>query len=113
MSKENYEVDIEVNAIGIKYESVDSFKDSYFTNVYRTSYESVQDIIDRNMKFAQPDSLYKNKYNEFTNVLTFIGKRGTGKTSAMLSFMESLKNMMEMKIYQILRIFTMDSDRRI
>lgn len=91
MSKENYEVDIEVNAIGIKYESVDSFKDSYFTNVYRTSYESVQDIIDRNMKFAQPDSLYKNKYNEFTNVLTFIGKRGTGKTSAMLSFMESLK----------------------
>lgn len=45
MSKENYEVDIEVNAIGIKYESVDSFKDSYFTNVYRTSYESVQDII--------------------------------------------------------------------
>ena len=91
MSKENYEVDIEVNAIGIKYESVDSFKDSYFTNVYRTAYESVQDIIDRNMKFAQPDSLYKNKYNEYTNVLTFIGKRGTGKTSAMLSFMESLK----------------------
>lgn len=78
---------------GIKYEHFNDFNTSYYRHVYLAAYKKIDDIIEKYDKLVQQEPLgAARRYNEFPNVLTFIGKRGTGKTSSMLSFMESLKN---------------------
>lgn len=79
---------------GIKYESFDEFESSFFKNVYKSAFVRLQNIINENeyMSLKAIGGKEEKRHQEFSNILTFIGKRGTGKTSAMLSFMESLKD---------------------
>lgn len=53
---------------------------SYFNDEYIHAFQIIQEIIDRNF-FRNPNSEMK-----IHNIVPFIGKRGSGKTSAMMSF---------------------------
>lgn len=87
--REKY-IGLELNTIGIKYEEWEEFDGSYFQGNYESAYQMVGDIITRNSKMIEKYGTVK-RYDEFANIISFVGKRGSGKTSAMLSFMNSLK----------------------
>ena len=78
---------------GIQKEKSESFHESFFKDVYYQASEAIVMInesnkkrnndIDNNINFEQ-------KLYDVQNVIAFTGRRGTGKTSAMLAFVDSL-----------------------
>lgn len=85
--------EIKIDGMGYHFESLKDFENSFYKNVYKEAYLRVDDII----KHAQVyDKTYKrissSIQSDFPNIITFIGARGVGKTSVMLSFMEALKD---------------------
>lgn len=86
---------LKIGSEGVYYESFRDFPKSYFRNVYYQALLLVNDIIEKNDTLSNlyaKDGNANRKYREINNIITFIGGRGTGKTSAMLSFMEGLKD---------------------
>lgn len=74
----------------IKYEKVEEFKDSIFTSVYRNAYNIVGRIIKQNESEITREQEFCDE-NQVANVIAFLGERGMGKSSAMLSFAYFLK----------------------
>jgi len=70
----------------IRPESYKNFKNSIFEGIYEKALSSVEEIISH----VERDT--ENQDNEINNIITFIGERGTGKTTAMVSFVNYLKN---------------------
>lgn len=93
--EENSEMIIEVgHAKGIVYEEYTGFETSIFKNVYARAKALTKQIIDRNEELQALNGHgndFRNK-EQVENTIAFLGGRGTGKTSAMLSFMEGLKD---------------------
>lgn len=88
---------------GIKKEK--NISDSFFFDVYAQAYDLVDEIILKNERieatlecnsdcFLMPQSV-----TDINNVIAFTGRRGTGKTSAMLSFSDFLMNNQSMGRY--------------
>ncbi len=78
----------------IKYEGIDQFEDSWFSEVYMQAVKTVNEIQEKNEGYHQDrksGNTHRNK-EQIYNIISFIGGRGTGKTSAMLSFAEYLKD---------------------
>lgn len=86
---------------GIVYETAQKLSQSVHSDVYRKAHDLTEQIIEQNALLN--DSKEKRKYEDgystevrnmeqLNNVLYFLGRRGTGKTSAMLSYMEFLKD---------------------
>lgn len=75
---------------GIVYENDTKFHDSLFSDVYRQAAKMIEAIVadNRLIRYGHQGG----KQAEIENAISFIGRRGTGKTSAMLSFCEALKN---------------------
>lgn len=72
--------------LGIKYENLKEFLDSFFEDVYYQAFINTRYIIEskgQNTGIRQNERMY--------NVIPFCGERGTGKTSAMSSFTESIR----------------------
>lgn len=91
MDNQNYIYDKEKRIIsnphrGIVYEEKQDFSKSIFEKVYRRAYSLIQESV--------PLLLEKDDKDDFDaapdNMVVFVGRRGTGKTSAMLSFMKAL-----------------------
>lgn len=75
-----------------KIEKFDEFESSYFKDQYQQAFQVVQDIIDQNAIGSREKSYIKKQ-----NIIPFIGKRGSGKTSAMMSFTGYLSEYTEIK----------------
>lgn len=75
-----------------KIEKFDEFESSYFKDQYQQAFQAVQDIIDQNTIGSREKS-----YTKKQNIIPFIGKRGSGKTSAMMSFTGYLSEYTEIK----------------
>lgn len=71
-----------------KVESVGEFESSIFEDVYRKAFSNVAEIINNEPK-TEKDK--KKIYENYNNIIAFVGERGTGKTSAMLSVSGALK----------------------
>lgn len=85
---------IEINNSGYHFESQREFKNSFYKNVYKEAYLHVEDIINNSTaKHGNENKrISVTLQADFPNIIAFIGSRGVGKTSAMLSFMEALKD---------------------
>lgn len=74
----------------VKYEKYENFKDSFFSEEYEQASQMIKEIAD-----ADEQEIGKGRDRDYTepisNIVAFIGKRGSGKTSAMLSFCDFLK----------------------
>lgn len=79
---------------GVYYEDLGCFGESLFKDVYLRAFERTNEIIRQNEELLDNIRLghTSKKYREIYNIIPFIGGRGTGKTSAMLSFMEAIKD---------------------
>lgn len=76
----------------IKYESVDEFSQSIFEGVYQNAHKRVEWIIKENKRILDGETI--NEFcgeEQLNNVIPFLGERGMGKSSAMLSFALFLK----------------------
>lgn len=72
---------------GIVYEDREEFPTSIFYKVYKRAFELARHSV-RSQMGSQSRT---GEHEQLDNIITFIGRRGTGKSSSMLSFMESLK----------------------
>lgn len=77
----------------IKGENWSQFETSIFSDEYQKANELLKQIIEANEKLDKRDELevFCNE-NQIVNVISFLGERGMGKSSAMLSFAFYLKN---------------------
>ena len=83
----------------IKIEEPDKLKGSFFEEIYLKAADAVADIIeqtDRNKKTDKNDP-FLNEKQDYNNIIAFCGERGTGKSSAMISFAQSLLKLNESK----------------
>lgn len=83
----------------IKYENIESFNDSIFSSVYAQASYLVREIIEKNEEYHNNKRKRGNRYRnqeQIYNVISFVGGRGIGKTSCMLSFAEYLKDYIEL-----------------
>ena len=84
---------ISISSSGYHFEPQREFKNSFYRNVYKEAYLRVEDILGN---IREDDNVNKRIFvalqADFPNIITFIGTRGVGKTSVMLSFMEALKD---------------------
>lgn len=85
----------------IVYEDASVFEKSVHREAYKRAFQITDEVIRQNSKFEQ----YKyssgvgksygtelRNLKQISNILFFSGERGAGKTSAMLSYMEFLKD---------------------
>lgn len=77
---------IQLGKTGIVYEDVEEIEQSIFQKVYSRAFGLTRQII-----LSQSMTERKGENEQLDNIITFVGRRGTGKTSAMLSFMDFLK----------------------
>lgn len=88
-------------------ETTEEMKTSFFNHVYEGAKSNVQEIIESRVQLQNEDVVEKgkkinlsgnHKLNRFkaqktmNNMIGFIGERGTGKTSSMLSFAAALED---------------------
>jgi hypothetical protein len=81
-----------------KIEKKEELKGSFFHSVYKQAEALLNGIIEtKNNKENKKNNKdkeekdYKNVDNDFNNIIAFVGERGSGKTSSMISFSESLR----------------------
>ena len=78
---------LEFENTGLHIESIDQFKNSYHSLSYRMAIQKLEAIIRQNF-WGQKGKVY----NDPVNILAFVGGRGSGKSSVMMSLIEALKN---------------------
>lgn len=88
-------ISIRLNDINkIKYEELHEFTESVFYEAYTEAFRMAGLLIDANQELrdcGQSEAKRRN-HNQIYNVISFLGERGMGKTSAMLSFVAVLEN---------------------
>lgn len=77
---------LKIGNTGIYKEDVQNFKVSYHESTYRMAFTMLEHIIHEN--FENSDM---KDYNNPANILSFIGGRGSGKTSVMMSMAKALQ----------------------
>lgn len=85
---------------GPKYEKVDAFITSPLRSVYYNAFELTEHIIKMSGEHE------KGRYERLYNIISFMGERGTGKTSAMNSFTDALKDFDEKKYRDFIGDYT-------
>ena len=70
----------------IKYEDLNDIEQSVFEDVYREADKTLYKIVEDEQKYKTKD----DKDQHSLKVISFLGERGRGKTSAMLSFLSYL-----------------------
>ena len=75
---------IQFENTGLHIDKIENFDDSYHKLVYRTALQKIEEII---------ENFDKNKNNELINILSFIGERGSGKSSVMKSFIDAMEDL--------------------
>lgn len=91
---------IDLNFVNrIKYESLEQIGDSLFKDVYEQADQILMDVITSEIGSENEDFENRNtpftleKDEHITNTVSFLGERGRGKTSAMMSFLSCLNKL--------------------
>ena len=85
--EKNDTITMKLGRIGVVREQQDSFKESLFCNAYKEA-GMLTAMIGKEQYNAKKEE--HAIYEQSDNIITFVGRRGTGKSSAMLSFMDAL-----------------------
>lgn len=86
--REDEVITVELGKIGVVQEAKEEFSDSLFQDVYKAA-----GILAAKIESDQREMRQKKCaiYEQPDNIITFVGRRGTGKSSSMFSFMDALK----------------------
>ena len=82
----------------VRIERVEEFTDSIFSNVYMTAKMDTEKIMAamHKQEYDDPAEVFCNG-DEMSNIISFVGERGMGKSSAMLSYAYFLRQYPESK----------------
>ena len=73
-------------------ESVKDFDNSIFRDTYRSAYKILNAKLKDFNKYSKEEDHYNcNNLEQMNNIIAFLGDRGSGKSSSMLSFLHSIK----------------------
>lgn len=75
---------------GTVHEEYKEFSTSIYSELYLKATRLVESIVNDNNEWIGRRKDLRNTDFERSNIISFVGKRGTGKTSAMLSFKDAL-----------------------
>lgn len=83
---------------GIQRELVDpGNNNSFLNNTYTQAFTLIKVICETSKRITAAEKEGKSRQDEIHNVIAFTGRRGTGKTSAMLSIADSLSKLLTEK----------------
>ena len=85
---------------GTVHENYKDFESSVYAEVYRSATSITEKIVLRNIEWMDHKKNLRCEDFERSNVISFIGRRGTGKTSALISFNDALNLYMRNVEYQ-------------
>lgn len=76
----------------IKIEDADKLSSSYFKEIYERAGKAAEDILTKSNRSEKSveQKLFARQKEEYNNIIAFCGERGTGKSSAMITFAQSL-----------------------
>ena len=86
---------------GVVHEEYQEFENSIFSLLYSRAARQIEKIVSNNKLWVENGKSQKNTDFERSNVISFVGKRGTGKTSAMLSFKDQLEEHTKVNKYSV------------
>lgn len=86
---------------GVVHEEYKDINTSIFRTIYLNAGRLVEKIISDNYEWMENGKNRKNSDFKRSNVLSFVGYRGTGKTSAMLSFKDILEFCTKIQQYSL------------
>lgn len=96
MSEQTLTIDLD-EEYKIKIESPEQFQESFFKSVYEKAALATTDIVEQSKantentkKHSNLNNIFLKESQEYNNIVAFTGDRGTGKTSAMISFAQFL-----------------------
>ncbi|MCT4601144.1 MAG: hypothetical protein N4A32_09645 [Marinifilaceae bacterium] len=69
-----------------KIEKIEDMKNSVFSEVYSKAFSLIDNLCGRDVK----ENEHTYNIEEYNNIIAFVGDRGSGKTSSMLSVLEAL-----------------------
>ena len=85
---------------GIKYEEAGYFQNSVFSAQYHKAANNVVKIVHDNRRLKTEKNTGGRWHEaEIPNVISVVGRRGTGKTSMMRSFTEALSRYSAKKVF--------------
>lgn len=90
--KQNITLQLDV-ANKTRIESIEQMKDSIFRDAYAKAFRMIHEILKENEEYekTENDITRKRNYGQIYNVIAFLGNRGIGKTSVMLSLEAALE----------------------
>lgn len=80
------------NGPGIRIEPTERFRDSFFRDNYYDALVLTDRIIEENEKFTENPEFAESSQYRLYNIISFLGGRGTGKTSVMDSVVLALRD---------------------
>lgn len=86
---------------GVVHEEYQEFENSIFSLLYSRAAKQIEKIVFNNKLWVENGKSQKNTDFERSNVISFVGKRGTGKTSAMLSLKDELEEYTKANKYSV------------
>ena len=98
MSEKIKEIKLKIDNINnVVYEEPDEFQSSVLYDAYLKAFEITKEIVKNNKLLVEArdekaHGSHLRNTEQIYNIISFTGSRGAGKTSAMLSFMEFLKD---------------------
>ncbi|OUQ28337.1 hypothetical protein B5E77_03335 [Lachnoclostridium sp. An131] len=105
MEKKERDIILEIEGeCGPKYEKIETFLTSPLRNVYYNAFRMTEHVI------RMSEEHEKGRYERLYNIISFMGERGTGKTSAMSSFTDALKSFDEKKYREFIKGYTGDQE---
>lgn len=84
----------------IKIEEPQDIGNSFFKEIYKQAANAVDDIIvqtEKSDKNKDQNDPFLNEKQDYNNIIAFCGERGTGKSSAMITFAQSLLKLNDSK----------------
>jgi DNA polymerase III delta prime subunit len=90
-----YPLEIDLNEeYKIKIEEPNELGKSYFNEIYEKAGRAASEILKKSeiSKKLKPNDPFIKQEQEYNNIIAFCGERGTGKSSAMITFAKSLVN---------------------
>lgn len=90
--KQNITLQLDV-ANKTRIESIEQMKDSIFRDAYAKAFRMIHEVLKENEEYekTENDITRKRNYGQIYNVIAFLGNRGIGKTSVMLSLEAALE----------------------
>lgn len=90
--KKTLTIDLE-NDYKLRIESKEELEKSFFKDIYIQAFKQVAGIVKWTNSFKEEsDYDFKRENHEYNNILAFVGERGTGKSSAMITVAQALVN---------------------